>query len=142
MTVRTDITKSHAVQETRIILTAGDDEHTVCLLRDGLGLHVLDGWDDPDGRGVVLEAGRATIEVIDTPQSERLDRIEAGEHRSGHVRLAFRVQDVDAAGQHLGLSGATPLREPVTTPWGHYNQRLQIPNGVHVTLFQPEVELP
>lgn len=128
--------------ELRVVLSARAYDATVRLFRDGLGLTVIDGWDDPDGRGVVLSAGQATVEIIDTPQAERIDAIEAGEHRSGPFRLAFRVTDPDGAGERLARHGATLLGDVVDTPWGHRNQRLTTPDGLHVTLFAPEVQLP
>ncbi len=130
-------TDSGEVRETRVVLSTHDYEAAVRLLRDGLGLHVVDGWDDPDGRGTVLAAGRATIEVIDTPQAERLDDIEAAGQRSGPVRLAFHVKDVPHVSTRLQDAGATPLHEAVHTPWGH-NQRLHTHDGLHLTLFQPD----
>jgi len=33
-------------------------------------------------------------------------------------------------------NGATHAHEPVMTPWGDYNVRLQDPDGMQVTLFQ------
>ena len=130
------------VHELRLVLTASDYEAAVRLFRDGLGLHVVDGWDDPDGRGIVLDVGRATIEVIDAPQAERIDGIEAPGHRSGDTRIALRVDDVEGTGRRLADQGATPLAAPIDTPWGHHNQRLTTCDGLHVTLFRPEVVLP
>ncbi|WP_027483271.1 VOC family protein [Deinococcus pimensis] len=124
-----------SVHETRVVLTASDLDATVRLLQEGLGLHVLDTWNDPNGRGVVLAAGSATIEVIDVLQAERLDDVEAAGQRSGTVRLAFRVDDVPTASRDLRGAGARSLHEPVRTPWG-LNQRLTHA-GLHLTLFDP-----
>lgn len=132
------IAGASGVRETRVVLSAQDYEATVRLLRDGLGLRVVDGWDDPGGRGLVLDAGQATIEVIDAPQAARLDDIEAAGQRSGPVRLAFLVKDVPRASTQLQDAGAQPLHEAIHTPWGHLNQRLRTHDGLHLTLFQPD----
>jgi hypothetical protein len=33
-------------------------------------------------------------------------------------------------------NGALVVHEPVMTPWGDYNVRLQAPDGMQITLFQ------
>ncbi len=125
------------VTELRVVLTARQYDATVRLLRDALHLPEVDAWDDPGGRGLVLDVGRATIEVIDAPQAERMDAIEAPGHRSGAARLALRVNDVPRVGARLAQHGATPLGAPVVTPWGHHSQRLVTPDGLHLTLYHP-----
>ena len=47
-----------------------------------------------------------------------------------------RVPDLDAALDRLTARGATVVHPPVVTPWGHYNVRLQAPDGIQVTLFE------
>lgn len=132
----------NAPSELRLVLAARDFDAAVRLFRDGLGLHVVDGWDDPNGRGLVLDVGRATLELLDAPQAERIDAIEAPGHADGPVRVALKVDDVERVSSRLAAHGAVPLAAPVDTPWGHHNQRLVTPDGLHVTLFHPEVVLP
>jgi uncharacterized glyoxalase superfamily protein PhnB len=38
--------------------------------------------------------------------------------------------------ERLLAHGATLVHEPVQTPWGDYNVRLQDPDGMQITLFQ------
>jgi uncharacterized glyoxalase superfamily protein PhnB len=48
----------------------------------------------------------------------------------------LQVPDLDAAIQRLTAKGVTLIHEPVVTPWGDRNARLQSPDGLQVTLFQ------
>ena len=54
--------QTNPVHETRIAITAEDYETAVRFYRDVLGLPLVEEWNDPSGSGVVLDAGRATIE--------------------------------------------------------------------------------
>jgi uncharacterized glyoxalase superfamily protein PhnB len=38
--------------------------------------------------------------------------------------------------ERLLAHGATLVHEPIMTPWGDYNVRLQDPDGMQITLFQ------
>ena len=71
------------VRELRIALTVDDYDAAVAFYRDALGLAEVESWVRPDGRGTILDAGRATLELFDPLQAETLDRIEVGRRLSG-----------------------------------------------------------
>jgi len=119
----------------RVVLTVPDFDEGVAFYRDALGLEQLADWTGEDGRVILLDAGRATIELFDERQAESVDRIEAGRRVSGSVRLAFEVGDLDGARQRLLDAGASAEAEPVTPPWGGRNARLRTPDGMQLTLF-------
>jgi catechol 2,3-dioxygenase-like lactoylglutathione lyase family enzyme len=124
------------VLEFRVALTASDYEMLTAFYQAGLGLEVAAEWTD-NGRGVVYDMGRATLEILDQQHSAKVDEIETeGRVSSGQVRFALQVPDVDAAVKRLIEKGATLVHEPVVTPWGDYNARVQSPDGLQVTLFQ------
>jgi lactoylglutathione lyase len=124
------------VRETRIAVTVEDYEAAVRLYRDALGLPTLEEWDGPDGRGAILDAGRATIELLSPDQAALVDRIEAGARVSGPIRLALHVGDSAATAERLVAGGASRVADPVITPWGHRNARVQAPDGLQLTLFE------
>jgi NAD(P)-dependent dehydrogenase (short-subunit alcohol dehydrogenase family) len=127
------------VNETRVVLTVRDFEAARKLYQDGLGLLVRDAWDRPDGKGVVLSAGRATIELLDQADAAFTERTETGKLGDGigaGVRLAVNVADTQAASAAMQLHGAHAVGPLVHTPWGHFNQRLRTPDGLQVTVFQ------
>jgi catechol 2,3-dioxygenase-like lactoylglutathione lyase family enzyme len=123
------------VLELRVTLTVADFEEALSFYRDALGLEQLADWSSEDGRVVVLEAGRATIELFDERQAETVDAIEAGRRVSGQVRLALQVADSEEAARRLVAAGAEQVAPPVTTPWGDRNARVLSPDGIQMTLF-------
>jgi lactoylglutathione lyase len=123
------------VRELRVALTVDDYQSALRFYRDALGLPVVEEWDDADGAGAVLDAGRATLEVLSTGQAERVDRVEVGERVAGPVRLVLEVDDSVATADALAAAGAELLAGPVMTPWSHRNVRLRAPDGMQLTLF-------
>ena len=123
------------VQELRITLTVGDFDAAVRLYRDALGLPEVADWSSDQGRVLLLDAGRATLELFDEAQAAMVDDLEVGERVSGTVRLALRVPDADAAAATLVAAGATAVAPAVDTPWGDRNARVAAPDGMQLTLF-------
>jgi methylmalonyl-CoA/ethylmalonyl-CoA epimerase len=123
------------VTELRVALTVPDFEQALALYRDALGLEQIADWSSDGGRVVVLDAGRATLELFDEAQAETVDLIEAGRRVSGPVRLALEVTDSEATARRLVLAGAEEVAPPVTTPWGDRNARVRAPDGMQLTLF-------
>jgi methylmalonyl-CoA/ethylmalonyl-CoA epimerase len=122
--------------ELRVALTTGDYERLVRFYCDGLGLEPAQLWTDDHGRAVILDMGRATLEIFDEMHANTVDQIEAGRRVSGHIRFALRVPDLKVAMDRLLSKGAIMVHPPVVTPWGDHNVRLQDPDGMQVTLFQ------
>jgi catechol 2,3-dioxygenase-like lactoylglutathione lyase family enzyme len=122
--------------EFRIVLTVDNFDKALHFYRDTLGLESVEAWERADGRGAILALNTATLELFDRPQAETVDQIEAKGQISGQIRFAVEVGDVEQAASELGTVGATTVHAPVQTPWGHYNQRLQTPEGLQLTLFK------
>ena len=118
-----------------MVFTVPDFDQAVAFYRDALGLEQLADWSGEDGSVILLDAGRATIELFDERQAESVDRIEAGRRVSGPVRLAIEVTDLDATTERLVAAGAEPMAAPVVPPWGGRNARLRTPDGLQLTLF-------
>ena len=128
------------IRELRVALTVADFERALRLYRDGFGLDVVKEWDSPEGRGVVLAAGRGTIELLNAADSAYTDSVEAGRRVAGPVRLALEVADVRATAARLQAQGAEAVAGPVQTTWGELNQRLRAPepapDGMQLSLYQ------
>jgi catechol 2,3-dioxygenase-like lactoylglutathione lyase family enzyme len=123
------------VREMRLVVTATDYAEAVHFYRDVLGLPERASYSSPDGQVVILEAGRATLEIADPAQAEFIDRVEVGRRVAGHIRVAFEVADSAAMASLLAENGATILAEATMTPWQDLNARLEAPGGLQLTLF-------
>ncbi len=123
------------VQEFRITLTVDDFDAAVRLYRDALGLPEVADWSSDQGRVLLLDAGRATLELFDERQAAMVDDLEVGRRVSGKVRFALQVPDADAAAASLTAAGATAVADAVDTPWGDRNARVAAPDGMQLTLF-------
>jgi len=123
------------VTELRVALTVAEFDEALAFYRDALGLRQIADWSSDAGRVVLLEAGRATLELLDDAQAATVDRIEAGGRVSGTVRLALGVKDSESIARGLVAAGATQVAPPVTTPWGDRNARVRAPDGMQLTLF-------
>jgi catechol 2,3-dioxygenase-like lactoylglutathione lyase family enzyme len=124
-----------AVRELRVALTVADYEEAVAFYRDALGLAQLEVWESPQGRVTLLDAGRATLEVLEEGHAAEVDEIEVGRRVAGPVRLALEVDDSDGTARELLAAGAAHVGGPVETPWRHRNVRVQAPDGMQLTLF-------
>ena len=124
------------VLELRVALMTADYERLVRFYCDGLGIEPAAIWNNDGGEALILDMGKATLELFDERQAEVIDQLEAGRRVSGRIRFALQVPDLNAAMERLLAHGATLVHEPVITPWGDTNVRLQDPDGMQVTLFQ------
>jgi methylmalonyl-CoA/ethylmalonyl-CoA epimerase len=124
------------VLELRVALTTRDYEHLVKFYSEGLGIKPAAIWNNDGGKALILDMGKATLELFDERQAEVIDQLEAGRRVSEKVRFALQVPDLKAAMERLLAHGASLVHEPVQTPWGDYNVRLQGPDGMQITLFQ------
>jgi tRNA(Arg) A34 adenosine deaminase TadA/catechol 2,3-dioxygenase-like lactoylglutathione lyase family enzyme len=129
-------TQQRPVHETRLAVTAADQPAAVAFYRDVLGLPQLADWSSPEGRVVVLDGGRATLELIDEAQAGLIDSVEVGRRVAGPLRVALEVDDSAVTAERLIDAGASLLGEGVVdTPWGDRNVRLSAPADLQLTLF-------
>ncbi len=122
--------------ELRVALTTQAYDRLMQFYCAGLGREPAELWTNEQGHAAILELGQATLEIFDEGHAAVVDQIEAGKRVSASIRFALRVPDLQAATERLLGHGAIMVHPPVVTPWGHYNVRLQDPDGMQVTLFQ------
>ncbi len=132
--------KSTPVIELRVALTTEDYARLTKFYCDGLGMEPAQIWNNDGGQAMMLEIGKATLEIFDERQAEVIDNLEAGKRVSGPIRFALQVPDLESAMDRLLANGAVLVHPPVTTPWGDTNVRLQDPDGMQITLFQSSGE--
>lgn len=122
--------------ELRVAVTTQDYDRLVKFYCLGLGIEPAAVWNNDGGKALMLNMGNATLEIFDERQAEVIDTLEVGKRVSGQIRFALQVPDLKAAMERMLANGATLVHEPVMTPWGDYNVRLQDPDGMQITLFQ------
>jgi predicted enzyme related to lactoylglutathione lyase len=128
---------SNPVLQLRLVVESEDFDDAVTFYRDVLGLPeeaALEG--SGSERVVILQAGRATLELANPAQHRMIDDVEVGRHVAPKLRVAFEVADSPRATSDLVAAGARLVAPPVETPWRSLNARLDAPAGLHITLFQ------
>ena len=122
--------------ELRVAVTTSDYDRLVKFYCEGLGIEPTAIWNNGQGKGLVLDMGKATLEIFDEAQAEIVDGLEAGRRVSGPIRFALQVPNLDAAVERFLAHGAVLVHEPVLTPWGDRNVRMQDPDGMQITLYE------
>lgn len=124
------------VRQMRLVVESTDFEAAVKFYRDVLGLPEEMAVSGPDGAQVViLDAGRATLELANPAQKRYIDEVEVGRQVAPRMRVAFEVDDAPGVSATLVAAGAELIAGPVETPWRSLNARLATPAGLQITLF-------
>ena len=129
------------VRQLRLVVEADDFEAAVAFYRDELGMPVeLDLEGDNGEHVIILEAGRATLELSNPAQVAMIDQVEVGRRVAPRVRVAFEVDDAAAVTDRLADAGAEVVAPPTRTPWNSLNARLEAPAGLQITVFEERGE--
>lgn len=126
-----------SVKELRLAVTVTDFDEALRVYRDVLQLPQLADFSSEEGRVILLDAGRATLEIIDERQAAFIDRVEVGSRVAGPIRVALEVSSSAEMAARLADAGATLIAPPTRTPWDSLNARLAEPSaGLQLTLFE------
>lgn len=124
------------VKELRLVLTVDNLEEIIRFYRDTVGLPVSKAWEEETGSGIILEAGKASLELIDAKHAATIDALEVGRRVAGPVRIALNVgKDIETATATLSAAGAEVISPVTTAPWSRVS-RLKDPAGMQLTLFE------
>ena len=125
------------VAQLRLAVEVEDLDAAVRFYRDVLGLPEELVVDSEGGaRVVILDAGRATLELVNPAQKALIDEIEVGAAVAPRIRVALEVADTRQATEDVVAAGAELLGEPRRTPWDSLNARVNAPDGLQLTLFE------
>ena len=130
------------VKQLRLVVEADDFDAAVAFYRDALGLPEEFSVETGEARVIALQAGRATLELVNPAQRRLIDRLEVGRDVSRSIRVAFEVTDSNAATGAVTRGGAELVAPPTETPWRSLNSRFEAPAGLQITLFQELDERP
>lgn len=125
------------VHQLRLVVEAPDFDEAVRFYRDVLGLPEQEAYEgENDARVVILDAGRATLELANPAQKRLIDSVEAEGRPSDRLRVALEVTDSAGMTHRLVEAGAELIAEPRETPWRSLNSRLRGPADLQLTLFE------
>ena len=125
------------VSQLRLVVEAPDFEAAAAFYRDALGLPVELDLAGAGGEHVlILDAGRATLELSNPAQVAMIDEVEVGRRVAPRLRVAFEVDDAASATDTLVTAGAELVAPPTRTPWDSLNARLEAPAELQLTLFE------
>ena len=129
------------VRQLRVVVETPDFDVAAEFYRDALGLPVeLDQLGDGGEHVLILDAGRATLELSNPAQVEMIDAVEVGRRVAPRIRVAFEVDDAAGATSALVGAGAQLVAPPTRTPWESLNARLEAPADLQITLFEEAQE--
>ncbi|MBM2614841.1 VOC family protein [Actinoplanes sp. LDG1-06] len=121
----------------RLVVEVEDFDAAVAFFRDTLGLDEEAAFSgDGDERVMILQAGRATLELANPAHHRYVDAVEVGRPVAPRFRIALEVGDVTAKTAEAVEAGAEVVAPPTVTPWQSVNARLEAPGDLHITLFQ------
>jgi catechol 2,3-dioxygenase-like lactoylglutathione lyase family enzyme len=111
-------------RELRFTFVFHDYDAALHLFRDVFGLETVLDIDHEGGRGVILKVPSATLEVFDRAQgamwtmSRWADASANGYGSQSRSRISLRPP------QKSKRAGASPVADPVVTPWGDHTALL------------------
>ena len=124
------------VLQMRLVVEADDFAAALAFYRDALGLREQEAYEGDGGaRVVILDAGRATLELVSPAQHRMIDEVEVGRPAAPDPR-GVRGRRLAPGDLHAGGGGRLAGGRPVETPWRSLNSRLDAPAGLQITLFQ------
>lgn len=92
------------------------------------GMNVLETWDDPDDRGVILG--------FSTPEAEAFLEIYYAEEMGNFdaLSLQFRIESAEAFVE--SIRGKIEFRGPTPRPWGSTYVYLTDPSGIGIVVYE------
>jgi AcrR family transcriptional regulator/catechol 2,3-dioxygenase-like lactoylglutathione lyase family enzyme len=126
-----------SVRQLRVVVQAPDFDAALAFYRDAAGMPEAEAYEAEGGaRVVILDAGRATLELANAAQVAFIDAVETDGGTSDPIRLALEVDDTRDAVERLTAGGAEVEATARLTPWHSLNARLRGPAGLQLTVFQ------
>lgn len=130
------MTNSNNMKELRLILTVDNLDEVIDFYKNKVGLKESLSWNEKTGRGIILEAGKSSLELIDRNHKDFIDNMEVGEEGiSGDVRIALNFgESLPEKSNFLLENGAKKIGNLTKAPWSNV-MRMEDPSGMQITLF-------
>lgn len=125
------------VRQLRLVVQAPEFEEALSFYRDVVGMPQSEAYEaDGGARVVILDAGRATLELANRAQVAFIDGVETDGGASDRLRVGLEVADTSAFVERLAAAGAEVEASARETPWRSINARLRGPADLQLTVFQ------
>ncbi|THG30044.1 VOC family protein [Naasia lichenicola] len=127
------------VSELRLVIECEDWDGALAFYRDALGLREIMGYKGDNEGQVILDVGRASIELVhpELPSTESGASVELSAPPVPRTRLAFRTTRAQALIERLEESGASRVEGPLLNAADTLNVRLVAPDNMPITIFRP-----
>ncbi|MDA8016638.1 MAG: VOC family protein [Thermoanaerobaculia bacterium] len=103
-------------------------EESVEFYSRWFGMDVLESWDEPEDRGVILGFSTPEAEAfLEIYHCERLGSYDA-------ISLQFRVDSAEAFIR--SIRGQVEFRGPTPRPWGSLYVYLTDPSGIQIVVYE------
>lgn len=124
------------MKELRLILTVENLDEVIDFYKNKVGLKESLSWNEPTGKGIILEAGKSSLELIDRKHKDFIDKMEVGKTEvSEDVRIALNFgESLEEKSNFLLNNGVQKIGNMVKAPWSNV-VRIKDPSGMQVTLF-------
>ncbi|BDI21322.1 VOC family protein [Herbiconiux sp. L3-i23] len=122
------------VSQLRVVIEAPDWEAAVRFYRDTLGLEQLQGYRNKKGAQLVLDVGRATIELV---HPDLDDDGALSDPPAPKLRLVFQSEDARSTIATLEAAGAERVDIPEPTADHAISARMLAPDKMPISVFQP-----
>ncbi|BDI23764.1 VOC family protein [Herbiconiux sp. L3-i23] len=121
------------VSQLRVVIEAPDFDAATAFYRDALGLDQLMGYRNANGAQLVLDVGRATIELVH-PELDGSGAL--SDPPAPKVRLVFQTQDVKSTIAALEEGGAERLDKEEPSAGHSISARMIGPDHMPLAVFQ------
>jgi len=127
------------ISEMRLVIECADWEQAIAFYRDALGLRQIEGYQGDSEAQMILDVGRATIELVhpELPKVESGASAELSSPPVPRVRLALRTSRAQAVIERLEKVGAQRVEGPKLNSSETLNVRLTAPDNMPITVFRP-----
>lgn len=110
-----------------VVITTGAFDASLAFYRDVIGLEVVEEWTDAGHGAVLSTGGPARVELIDLPESVRVD--------TESLFIGLQVAGIDGLYERARAAGHEIVREPADRPWGGRGFVVRDPSGVALNIY-------
>ncbi|MFD1715226.1 VOC family protein [Amnibacterium flavum] len=125
------------ISELRLVIECEDWDSALAFYRDALGLRQIQGYQGDTDAQMILDVGRATIELVHPELPSTSSPTDLTAPPVPKTRLAFRTSRAQSVVKRLEGQGASRVEGPRLTTSDTLSVRLIAPDNMPITVFRP-----